>query len=40
MDRLDRVAVTFFGERAMDEGSFYEALNYASIRKVAGSVRV
>jgi TPP-dependent pyruvate/acetoin dehydrogenase alpha subunit len=34
MDRLDRVAVTFFGEGAMDEGSFYEALNYASIKKL------
>ncbi len=34
MDGLDRVAVTFFGEGAMDEGSFYEALNYASIRKL------
>jgi TPP-dependent pyruvate/acetoin dehydrogenase alpha subunit len=32
MDGLDRVAVTFFGEGAMDEGSFYEALNYASIK--------
>jgi TPP-dependent pyruvate/acetoin dehydrogenase alpha subunit len=34
MDGLDRVAVTFFGEGAMDEGSFYEALNYASIKKL------
>jgi pyruvate dehydrogenase E1 component alpha subunit len=34
MDGLDRVAVTFFGEGAMDEGAFYEALNYASIRKL------
>src|SRR5262249_39786630 len=34
MDGLDRVAVTFFGEGAMDEGSFYEALNYASIKRL------
>jgi pyruvate dehydrogenase E1 component alpha subunit len=34
MDGLDRVAVTFFGEGAMDEGSFYEVLNYASIKKL------
>lgn len=34
MDDLDRVAVTFFGEGAMDEGSFYEALNYASIKRL------
>jgi pyruvate dehydrogenase E1 component alpha subunit len=34
MDKVDRVAVTFFGEGAMDEGSFYEALNYASIKKL------
>jgi TPP-dependent pyruvate/acetoin dehydrogenase alpha subunit len=34
MDGLDRVAVTFFGEGAMDEGSFYEALNYASIKQL------
>jgi TPP-dependent pyruvate/acetoin dehydrogenase alpha subunit len=34
MDGLDRVSVTFFGEGAMDEGSFYEALNYASIKKL------
>jgi len=34
MDRSNRVAVTFFGEGAMDEGSFYEALNYASIKKL------
>ncbi len=32
MDGSDRVAVTFFGEGALDEGSFYEALNYASIK--------
>src|SRR5215471_15929900 len=34
LDGLDRVAVTFFGEGAMDEGSFYEALNYASIKRL------
>jgi TPP-dependent pyruvate/acetoin dehydrogenase alpha subunit len=34
MDRADRVAVTFFGEGAMDEGSFYESANYASLKKL------
>ena len=34
MDKSDRVAVTFFGEGAMDEGSFYESLNYAAIKKL------
>lgn len=34
MDKVDRVSVTFFGEGAMDEGSFYESLNYASIKKL------
>lgn len=34
MDNLDRIAVTFFGEGAMDEGSFYESINYASIKKL------
>jgi TPP-dependent pyruvate/acetoin dehydrogenase alpha subunit len=34
MDRDDRVAVTFFGEGSMEEGAFYEALNYASIKKL------
>jgi TPP-dependent pyruvate/acetoin dehydrogenase alpha subunit len=34
LDGLDRVSVTFFGEGALDEGSFYEALNYASIKKL------
>jgi TPP-dependent pyruvate/acetoin dehydrogenase alpha subunit len=34
MDGADRVAVTFFGEGAMDEGSFYECANYASIKKL------
>jgi TPP-dependent pyruvate/acetoin dehydrogenase alpha subunit len=34
MDGMDRIAVSFFGEGAMDEGSFYEALNYAAIKKL------
>jgi TPP-dependent pyruvate/acetoin dehydrogenase alpha subunit len=34
MDGTDRVAVTFFGEGAMDEGSFYESANYASLKKL------
>jgi TPP-dependent pyruvate/acetoin dehydrogenase alpha subunit len=34
MDDVDRVAVTFFGDGAMDEGSFYESINYASIKKL------
>jgi TPP-dependent pyruvate/acetoin dehydrogenase alpha subunit len=34
MDKLDRVAVTFFGEGAMDEGSFYESANYASVKRL------
>jgi TPP-dependent pyruvate/acetoin dehydrogenase alpha subunit len=34
MDASDRVAVTFFGEGAMDEGSFYESANYASLKRL------
>jgi pyruvate dehydrogenase E1 component alpha subunit len=34
MDKLARVAVTFFGEGAMDEGSFYESANYAAVKKL------
>jgi TPP-dependent pyruvate/acetoin dehydrogenase alpha subunit len=34
MDKSDRVAVTFFGEGAMDEGSFYESINYAAIKRL------
>lgn len=34
MDNVDRIAVTFFGEGTLDEGSFYEALNYAAIKKL------
>lgn len=34
MDKNDRVAVTFFGEGAMDEGAIYECFNYAAIYKL------
>lgn len=34
MDAVSRVAVTFFGEGACDEGVFYESLNYASVNKL------
>ncbi len=34
MDNADRIAVVFFGEGAMDEGSFYESINYAAVKKV------
>jgi TPP-dependent pyruvate/acetoin dehydrogenase alpha subunit len=34
MDKVDRVAVTFFGEGSLDEGAFYEAINYASIKRL------
>lgn len=34
MDQTDRVAVTFFGEGTLDEGVFYEALNFAAIKKL------
>ena len=34
MDRVGRVAVTFFGEAACEEGVFYESLNYASIHRL------
>jgi TPP-dependent pyruvate/acetoin dehydrogenase alpha subunit len=34
MEGTDRIAVSFFGEGSMDEGSFYEALNYAAIRRL------
>ena len=34
MDKSDRIAVTFFGEGTLDEGVFYEALNFASIKKL------
>ena len=34
MKRQDRVAVVFFGEGAVNEGVFYEALNFASLKKL------
>ncbi len=34
MDGSDRVAATFFGDGAMDEGALYETLNFAAIRKL------
>ncbi len=34
MDGAPRIAVAFFGEGAFDEGSAYECLNYASVRKL------
>ena len=34
MDRSPRVAVTFFGDGAIDEGVFHESLNFAAVRKV------
>jgi TPP-dependent pyruvate/acetoin dehydrogenase alpha subunit len=34
MDGVPRVAVTFFGEAACEEGVFYESLNYASIHRL------
>lgn len=34
MDKVDRIAVVFFGEGAMDEGSFYESINYAAVKKL------
>lgn len=34
MDGEAKVAVCFFGEGTLDEGAFYEAINFASIRKL------
>lgn len=34
MDGVPRVATTFFGEGALDEGIAYECFNYASIKKL------
>ena len=34
MDGEARVAACFFGEGTLDEGAFYEAINFASIRKL------
>ena len=35
MDGAPNVAVCFFGEGTLDEGAFYEAINFAAIRKLA-----
>lgn len=34
MDGLDRVAVTFFGDGAMDEGAIYETFNFAAVHRL------
>jgi len=34
MDGAKRVSVTFFGEGVSDEGSFWESLNYAAVRRL------
>lgn len=34
MDGKDRVAVTFFGDAACEEGIIYESLNYASVHRL------
>jgi TPP-dependent pyruvate/acetoin dehydrogenase alpha subunit len=34
MDGVPKVAVCFFGEGALDEGAFYEAINFAAIRRL------
>jgi TPP-dependent pyruvate/acetoin dehydrogenase alpha subunit len=34
MDRLPRVAVTFFGDGCVEEGIFHETLNFAVVKKV------
>lgn len=34
MDGEKKVAVCFFGEGTLDEGAFYEAINFAAIRKL------
>jgi TPP-dependent pyruvate/acetoin dehydrogenase alpha subunit len=34
LDKVDRAAVTFFGEGTFDEGIIYESLNYAAIKKL------
>lgn len=33
MDRTSRVAVSFFGDGAVEEGIFHESLNFAAVRK-------
>jgi TPP-dependent pyruvate/acetoin dehydrogenase alpha subunit len=34
MDRTPRVAVTFFGDGAVDEGVFHESLNWAAVKRL------
>ena len=34
MDKADRISTVFFGEGAMDEGSFYESINYAAVKQL------
>jgi TPP-dependent pyruvate/acetoin dehydrogenase alpha subunit len=34
MDGLPKVAVCFFGEGTLDEGAFYEAINFAAVRRL------
>ncbi|PKN09460.1 MAG: dehydrogenase [Deltaproteobacteria bacterium HGW-Deltaproteobacteria-8] len=34
MRKLDRVSVVFFGDGAADEGTFYESLNFALLKKL------
>ncbi len=34
MQKLDRVSVVFFGDGAADEGTFYESLNFALLKKL------
>ena len=34
MDRLDRVAVTFFGDGTVEEGIFHESLNFAVVKRL------
>lgn len=34
MQGIDRIAVAFFGDGAVDEGSFHESLNFASLKKL------
>ena len=34
MDKSPRVAVTFFGDGAVDEGVFYESLNWAALKRL------
>ena len=34
MDKTDRISTVFFGEGAMDEGVFYESINYAAVKQL------